>query len=90
MFAPVVRWESICFILALAADHDMVLRQVDVKMAFLNGPLDEEIYMCKPAIVGNGLWSLLKGLYGLKQASQQYVITNSEETVHCRFEICIK
>jgi hypothetical protein len=67
-FAPVARWESIRPVLALAADHDMVLRQVDVKTAFLNGPLDEEIYMRKLAILGDGFWRLLKGLYGLKQA----------------------
>ncbi|KAF7374996.1 Integrase catalytic domain-containing protein [Mycena sanguinolenta] len=73
-FAPVARWESIRFVLALVADHDMVLRQIDVKTAFLNGPLDEEIYMRKPSIIGEGFWRLLKGLYGLKQAGRQWYL----------------
>jgi len=46
----------------------MILHQVDIKTAFLNVPLDEEIYMRKPTIAGEGFWRLLKGLYGLKQA----------------------
>jgi hypothetical protein len=74
MFAPVARWESIRTLLTLAADRDMVLRQVDVKTAFLNGPLDEEIYMRKPSIVGNGYWRLRRGLYGLKQAGRQWYL----------------
>jgi len=52
----------------------MILRQVDIKTAFLNVPLDEEIYMCKPTIAGEGFWRLLKGLYGLKQASRQWYL----------------
>ncbi|CAK5271565.1 unnamed protein product [Mycena citricolor] len=73
-FAPVARWEAIRLVLALAADYDMVLRQVDVKTAFLNGLLDEEIYMRMPSIVGEGFWRLLKGLYSLKQAGCQWYL----------------
>lgn len=71
-FAPVARWESMRTILTLAGEHDMVLRQVDVKTAYLNGPLDEEIYMKKPSIAGSGYWRLRKGLYGLKQSGRQW------------------
>lgn len=73
-FAPVARWESMRAVLTLAADENMVLRQIDVKTAFLNGPLDEEIYMRQPGIVGSGYWKLLKGLYGLKQAGRQWYL----------------
>jgi len=52
----------------------MILRQVDIKTAFLNVPLDEEIYMRKPTIAGEGFWRLLKGLYGLKQAGRQWYL----------------
>lgn len=80
-FAPVARWESIRLLLALAAELDMTLRQVDVKTAFLNGPLDEEIYMRKPSILGPGFWRLLRGLYGLKQAGRQWYLE-----LHARLE----
>ena len=43
-FAPVARWDSIRSILAIATLNDLELRQLDVKTAYLNGPLDEEIY----------------------------------------------
>ncbi len=55
-FAPTARWESIRTLLALTANYDWELRQVDVKTAYLNGPLDEEIYMKKPEILGRGFW----------------------------------
>nr|GEZ83180.1 hypothetical protein [Tanacetum cinerariifolium] len=47
-YAPVARISTIRLLLALAAIHDLVIHQVDVKAAFLNGDLDEEIYMKQP------------------------------------------
>ena len=44
-FSPVVRFASIGFILAIVAHMDLELFQMDVKTTFLNGELDEEIYM---------------------------------------------
>ena len=73
-FAPTARWESIRTLLTLTAIYDWELRQVDVKTAFLNGPLDEEIYMHKPDIMGSGYWHLRKGLYGLKQSGRQWYL----------------
>jgi hypothetical protein len=73
-FAPTARWESIRTLLTLTALYDWELRQVDVKTAFLNGPLDEEIYMHKPDILGKGYWRLRKGLYGLKQSGRQWYL----------------
>lgn len=73
-FAPVARWVSIRTVLGIIAENDMELRQIDVKTAFLNGPLDEEIYMHKPTIVGSGYWRLRKGLYGLRQAGRQWYL----------------
>jgi hypothetical protein len=77
-FAPVARWESIRLLLAIAATYDWELRQIDVKTAFLNGPLDEEIYMRKPDILGPGFWRLLKGLYGLKQSGRMWYLELNE------------
>jgi hypothetical protein len=44
-FAPVVRLESIHILLAYATHHDFKLYQMDVKSAFLNGPIKEEVYV---------------------------------------------
>jgi hypothetical protein len=77
-FAPVARWESIRTLLTIVACYDWELRQIDVKTAFLNGPLEEEIYMKKPDVLGYGFWLLLKGLYGLKQSGRTWYLELNE------------
>ena len=47
-FAPVARFGSIRALLATAATREMYIHQMDVHTAFLNGKLDEVIYMCQP------------------------------------------
>jgi hypothetical protein len=47
-FAPVARLESIRILLAFAAHHSFKLFQIDVKSAFLNGPIKEEVYVEQP------------------------------------------
>ena len=47
-FAPVTKTDSIRLLLAFAAAHDFEIHQVDVKSAFLNGKLEEVIYMRQP------------------------------------------
>ncbi len=47
-FAPIVKFVSIHYILALVAIEDMEIHQMDVKTAFFNGDLEEEIYMEQP------------------------------------------
>jgi hypothetical protein len=47
-FAPVARLESIRILLAYAAHHSFRLFQMDVKSAFLNGPIKEEVYVEQP------------------------------------------
>ena len=77
-FAPVVRFSSLRAILALAAAKDYEVHQMDVKTAFLNGDLDEVIYMHQPdghrASGGEEqhVWQLQKSLYGLKQAGRAW------------------
>ena len=44
-FTPVAHWDSIRSLLCITAINDLELCQLDVKMAYLNGPLDKEIYM---------------------------------------------
>lgn len=77
-YAPVARIPSIRIIIALAAHHDWDLHQMDVKSAYLNGDLEEEIYMYQPEgyVVsdkdGPLVWRLNKSLYGLKQAGRTW------------------
>uniref|UniRef100_A0ACD5Y923 Uncharacterized protein n=1 Tax=Avena sativa TaxID=4498 RepID=A0ACD5Y923_AVESA len=76
-YSPVARLTTIRVLLSLAASHDLLVHQMDVKTAFLNGELDEEIYMDQPdgfMIDGQQgkVCKLLKSLYGLKQAPKQW------------------
>lgn len=74
-FSPVVRYESVRAVLAIAAKHDVELAQFDVKTAFLNSPLEEEIYMQQPEGYDDGssrVCRLKKGIYGLKQAPRNW------------------
>ena len=47
-FSPVSRKDSLRIVMALVAHFDLELHQMDVKMAFLNGDLEEEVYMDQP------------------------------------------
>ncbi|XP_074322761.1 uncharacterized protein LOC141659731 [Apium graveolens] len=72
-FAPVARKDTIRTLIALAAQKGWKLYKLDVKSAFLNGDLEEEIYVDQPdgfVIKGQEgkVYKLKKALYGLKQA----------------------
>jgi Reverse transcriptase (RNA-dependent DNA polymerase) len=74
-FSPVVRLETIRAILALSAVFDFKIQQMDVKGAYLNGTLKEEVYMRQPEGYndGSGRACLLeKTLYGLKQSGREW------------------
>ncbi|GJY63767.1 zinc finger, CCHC-type containing protein [Tanacetum coccineum] len=76
-YAPVARISTIRLLIALAATHNLVIHQMDVKTTFLNGDLEEEIYMKQPegfVMPGNEhkVCKLIKSLYGLKQAPKQW------------------
>ena len=76
-FSPVVRFASIRLLLAIVAHMDLELYQMDVKTAFLNGELNEEIYMDQPTgfeVKGqeHKVCKLNRSIYGLKQASRQW------------------
>jgi hypothetical protein len=77
MFAPVVKFNSIRTLLALAAHHDLDVHQMDVKAAYLNGDLEEEIYMSQPEGIverknEQKVCRLNKSIYGLKQAGRSW------------------
>ncbi|CDF39897.1 unnamed protein product [Chondrus crispus] len=76
-YAPVIKFTTIRLLLALVAHYDLELHQMDVVTAFLNGDLDEDIYMeqpegCVDKSKSDHVCKLLKALYGLKQAHRQW------------------
>nr|GEZ44079.1 retrovirus-related Pol polyprotein from transposon TNT 1-94 [Tanacetum cinerariifolium] len=76
-FAPVARLEDIRIFLAFAAQKNMVVYQMDMKTAFLNGNLREEVYVSQPdgfvdADNPNHVYKLKKALYGLKQSPRAW------------------
>jgi hypothetical protein len=90
-FAPVARLESIQILLAYAAHNSFKLFQMDVKSAFLNGPIKEEVYVEQPPGFEDDrypdhVYKLSKALYGLKQAPRAwyeclryFLITNASK-----------
>jgi len=91
-FSPVARYESFRILMALAAKSNWEIHQMDVKTAFLNGDLNEEIYMEHPegfktqkGIEGTAL-KLNKAIYGLKQASRQWNKKIDDTLRHLQFK----
>ena len=72
-FSPVVKMTTLSMLLSLAAKQNLELVQMDVKIAFLHGDLDEDIYMEQPEgheVSGKEhlVCKLKKSLFGLKQS----------------------
>ncbi|KAK1687091.1 hypothetical protein QYE76_047939 [Lolium multiflorum] len=91
-YAPVARLESIRILLAYASHHNFKLQQMDVKSAFLNGPLHEEVYVKQPPgfedlNFPNHVYKLDKALYGLKQAPRAWYEHLKELLVDRGFDV---
>ena len=76
-FAPVARIEAIRLLIAFASHMEFTLYQMDVKSAFLNGLLQEEVFVKQPPGYENNdfpdhVYKLDKALYGLKQAPRAW------------------
>ena len=72
-FTPVMRLETFWLLIALATKLELVIHVVDVVGTYLNGTLDEVIFMMQPPEYDDGtgrVWQLLWPLYGLKQAGR--------------------
>ncbi|PSC67053.1 Retrovirus-related Pol poly from transposon TNT 1-94, partial [Micractinium conductrix] len=89
VFAPVSKYSTLRTVLSTAAAQDLDLHQLDIKTAFLNGTIDEEVYVspparlhpCKPTLC----CKLNKALYGLKQAPRAWYQTLKAELAKLGF-----
>ena len=74
IFSPVAMLKSIRIMLAIVAYLDYEIQQMDVKIAFLNGELEEKMYMTQPedfiSTDESKVCKLQRSIYGLKQASR--------------------
>jgi len=78
-FAPVAKYSSIRYLLALAVQKGLKIMHLDVETAYLNGELAEEIYITPPerlatSIKDNEVFKLKKAVYGLKQSGRNWNI----------------
>jgi hypothetical protein len=93
VFAPVARMETVKLILAVAAQLGWQVHHLDVKSAFLNGELQEEVYVCQPpGFEERGQESkvlkLQKALYGLRQAPRAWNTKLHKTLTELGFEQC--
>ena len=77
VYVPVARIETIGIVVSIAACRGWKIHQLNIKSAFLNGPLEEEVYVTQPPgfdVKGkeSKVYILRKALYGLKQASRAW------------------
>ena len=89
VFAPIARLGIVRILISLTAHHSWKIYQLDVKSAFLNGILEEEVYVEQlEGFVVEGeedkVYHLKKALYGLKQAKQAPQACNSR--IHSYFQ----
>ncbi|GJW30602.1 zf-CCHC domain-containing protein [Tanacetum coccineum] len=85
-YAPVDRLKSIRILLAYACVLDFKLYQMDVKSAFLNGFINEEVYVAQhPGFIdfekADHVYKLMKALYGLKQAPKACILVKGKGVV---------
>jgi transposase InsO family protein len=77
VYAPVSKYTTFRVMLGVVAAADLDLLHIDVKTAFLNGELEEELYLRPPPYYESGdgrVWRLRKAIYGLKQAGRTWHI----------------
>ncbi|KAL0433783.1 UNVERIFIED_CONTAM: Retrovirus-related Pol polyprotein from transposon RE2 [Sesamum latifolium] len=88
-FAPIARLDKIRLLLAIASQKRWKVFQLDVKSAFLNGVLQEEIYVEQPQEFvkegGDKVYLLKKALYGLKQAPRAWYSKIDEHLLNLGF-----
>ena len=79
-------------LLSVCAFEDLETKHIDIKCAFLNGVLEEEVYMAQPPMFNDGsgrFWRLKKALYGLKQAAREWHRALAKLLSDLGFERCV-
>ncbi len=92
MHLPVIRLETIRAIIAIATQEKLMIQQMDVKGAYLNGYLKETVYMCQSKGFNDGtncVCLLVKTLYGLKQSGHKWNI-EFDKKIHQKGFICLR
>lgn len=94
-FAPVARIETIRLLIAFAATRGWEIHHLDVKTAFLNGDLNEEVYVNQPEGFEkkgkeNRVYRLYKALYGLRQAPRAWNLKLDHVLKSMKFQRCLK
>lgn len=92
IFSPVIKYKTIRFILALVVQFNWELEQLDIKIVFLHGELEDDIYMSQPqGFEEKGkldfVYKLQKSLYGLKQSHWQWYIRFDTYVLKISFRI---
>jgi Reverse transcriptase (RNA-dependent DNA polymerase)/Integrase core domain len=75
LWSPTGHHATLKCLFVYAVQYNYKVRHVDIKCAFLNGDLEEEVFMEQPPMFDDGtgrVWRLRKSIYGLKQASRQW------------------
>ncbi|KAK3907118.1 Copia protein [Frankliniella fusca] len=91
-YAPVARITTVRVFLSLVNKNNLYVHQLDVKCAFLNGDLEEEIFMWPPQgldVDGDIVCKLKKSLYGLKQAPKEWNKKFNECVKSFGFDQCL-
>ena len=83
-FSPTTKMTTVRMLMQVSADHELVVHQLDVKTAYLNAPIDCEVYTIQPEGYKetkdgmNLVWKLNKSLYGPKQSGRNWNLVLSE------------
>ena len=90
VFAPVARSSTVRLLLSVAGVNGYKVKHYDIKTAFLNGELNEEIYLKQPPgfSIGDKVYRLRKSLYGLKQAARVWNLTLHRSLIKNGFKQC--
>jgi hypothetical protein len=90
-YAPTGKLVSLCMLIVFALKRKLSFHQIDIKSAFLNAPLTEDIFLNPPPgvdIPGNKVLKLKKAMYGLKQAPNAWHCTLTEWLGQIGFKRC--